>query len=149
MCVWKMMLKMIKMSSVLDRATSILNMHGWWSRDPSNQIWLGAFDREPCITSIDGVLLLTCTLPQCGRCFDDPNFLKKTVYCSNCSVRARAFPSLALTGQGIGAPKSGPTQRNFWHAQNNHTISDQGSNNPQRSFKALGQIFGILKHLES
>ena len=31
-------------SSVLDRATSILNMHGWWSRDPSNQIWLGAFD---------------------------------------------------------------------------------------------------------
>ena len=38
----------------------------------------------------------------------------------------------------IGVPKSGPTQRNFWYAQNNHTISDQGS---QRSFKALGQIF--------
>ena len=30
---------------VLDWATSILNMHGWWLRDPSNQIWLGAFDR--------------------------------------------------------------------------------------------------------
>ena len=30
---------------VLDRATSILNMHGWWSHDPSNQIWLGAFDK--------------------------------------------------------------------------------------------------------
>ena len=30
--------------SVLNRATSILNMHGWWSHDPSNQIWLGAFD---------------------------------------------------------------------------------------------------------
>ena len=29
---------------VFDRAMSILNMHGWWSRDPSNQIWLGAFD---------------------------------------------------------------------------------------------------------
>ena len=32
--------------SVLDRATSILNMHSQWSRDPSNQIWLGAFDRH-------------------------------------------------------------------------------------------------------
>jgi hypothetical protein len=32
------------MSSVLNRVTSILNMHSWWSRDPSNQIWLGAFD---------------------------------------------------------------------------------------------------------
>ena len=32
---------------------------------------------EPYITSIDGVLLLTYILPQCGKCFDDPNFLKK------------------------------------------------------------------------
>ena len=32
--------------SVLNRATSILNMHGWWSRNLSNQIWLEAFDIE-------------------------------------------------------------------------------------------------------
>ena len=78
MCVWKMMLKIKICPPVLDRATSILNMHGWWSHDPSNQIWLGAFDIFP---------------KNISRTFDS-------------SVRARSNYCRTLLGEGRGAQQA-------------------------------------------
>ena len=60
----KKMLKIMKMSPVLDWATSILNMHGWWSRDPSNQIWLGAFDTQTWFCKKEDGLTVIPTLAK-------------------------------------------------------------------------------------